>query len=44
MTRGKIVWSDSAGVRQVLKLKPVNNPLSLLASAYRVDHAKRRAA
>jgi Protein of unknown function (DUF4007) len=44
ITRGRIVWSDSAGVRQVLRVKPVTNPLGLLASAYRVDHERRRAA
>lgn len=44
VTRGKIVWSDSAGVRQVMKLKPIGRPLSLLASAYRVDRMRGRAA
>jgi uncharacterized protein YkvS len=44
VTHGKIVWSDSAGVRQVLRLKAINSPLSLLAQAYRSDHKKRRAA
>lgn len=44
MTRGRFVWSDSAGVRQVLRAKPIINPLSLLASAYRRENEKRRAA
>jgi hypothetical protein len=44
VTRGRIVWSDTAGVRQVLRVKPVSNPLALLASAYRTDPEKRRAA
>jgi hypothetical protein len=44
VTRGRVVWSDTAGVRQVLRVKPVTNPLALLASAYRVENEKRRAA
>jgi hypothetical protein len=44
VTRGRIVWSDSAGVRQVMKLKPIGRPLSLLASAYKADRAHGRAA
>lgn len=41
-TRGRLVWSDTAGVRQVLRVKPVSNPLSLLAQAYRADQEKKR--
>jgi len=44
VTRGRLVWSDSAGVRQVLRVKPVTNPLTLLAAAYRAETEKRRAA
>ncbi len=44
MTRGRMVWSDSAGVRQVVRVKPIGNPLSLLATAYRSDADWRRAA
>jgi hypothetical protein len=44
VTRGRVVWSDTAGVRQVLRAKPVSNPLVLLASAYRAENEKRRAA
>jgi uncharacterized protein YkvS len=44
VTNGKLVWSDSAGVRQVLKVKPINHPLSLLGQAYRAENKKRRAA
>jgi hypothetical protein len=44
VTRERLVWSDSAGVRQVLRVKPITNPLSLLASAYRGDADRRRAA
>lgn len=44
VTRGRIVWSDTAGVRQVLQVKPISNSLALLASAYRVENDKRRAA
>jgi Protein of unknown function (DUF4007) len=44
LTRGKIVWSDTAGVKQVLRVKPISDPLSLLARAYRSDNDKRRAA
>lgn len=44
VTRGRVVWSDTAGVRQVLRVKPTSNPLALLASAYRAENDKRRAA
>jgi hypothetical protein len=44
VTRGRLVWSDSAGVRQVLRVKPVTNPLTLLAAAFRAESEKRRAA
>jgi hypothetical protein len=44
VTRGRIVWSDTAGVRQVLRAKPISDPLGLLACAYRVGNDKRRAA
>jgi hypothetical protein len=44
ITRERIVWSDTAGVKQVLRVKPITNPLSLLASAYRAESDKRRAA
>ena len=44
VTRGCLVWSDSAGVRQMLRVKPVTNPLTLLAAAYRAETEKRRAA
>lgn len=44
LTRGKIVWSDTAGVKQVLRTKPISDPYSLLARAYRADGDKRRAA
>ena len=44
VTRGRLVWSDSAGVRQVLRVKPVTNPLALLAAAFRAETEKRRAA
>lgn len=40
----RIVWSDTPGVRQVVKVKPINNPLSLLTAAYQPDADKRRAA
>lgn len=43
-TRGRLVWSDSAGVRQVLRVKAISSPLSLLASAYRGENEKRWAA
>lgn len=42
-TRGAIVWSDTAGVRHAVRMKPADS-LSLLASAYRSFHEKRRAA
>jgi hypothetical protein len=44
LTSNKIVWSDTAGVRQVLRLKSISDPLSLLSRAYRADNDKRRAA
>lgn len=44
VTRRHIVWSDTAGVRQVLRAKPIAAPLSLLVSAYRTDPDRRRAA
>lgn len=44
VTRGRIVWSDTAGVRQVLQVKPISSPLALLACAYRVENEKRWAA
>lgn len=44
VTHGRIVWSDTAGVRQVLRVKSVGNPLVLLASAYRIEDEKRRVA
>lgn len=43
-TRGRFVWTDTAGVRQVVRAKSISNPLSLLASAYRADADRRRAA
>lgn len=44
VTRGRLVWSDSAGVRQMLRVKPVTDTLALLATAYRAETEKRRAA
>ncbi len=44
ITHGRIVWSDTAGVRQLLKVKPISNPLALLAAAYRSKSGMRRAA
>ena len=44
LTRGKIVWSDTAGIKQVLRLKQISDPLPLLGRAYRSDSDKRRAA
>lgn len=44
LTRGKIVWSDTAGIKQVLRLKQISDPLPLLGRAYRSDNDKRRAA
>ena len=43
-TNGRIVWSDSAGVRQAMRVKPIANALPFLAAAYRADPEKRRAA
>jgi hypothetical protein len=42
-TRGRFMWTDTAGVRQVVRVKKVTNPLSLLSAAYPAD-ADRRAA
>src|SRR5262249_24119958 len=42
ITRQRIVWSDTAGVRQVHRVKPISDPHGLLASAYRTDLDKRR--
>jgi uncharacterized protein DUF4007 len=44
VTRGRVVWSDTAGVRQVLRIKPISDPLGLLVCAYQVENDKRRAA
>lgn len=44
VTNGRIVWSDTAGVRQAMRVKSISNALPFLASAYRVDHEKRRVA
>jgi hypothetical protein len=44
VTRRHIVWSDTAGMRQALRLRPIANPLSLLASAYRAGSDKWRVA
>lgn len=43
VTRGRLIWSDMAGVRQVLRVKPITNPLGLLSMAYRADERKRAA-
>jgi hypothetical protein len=43
-TSGGIVWSDTAGIRQVVRIKPISNPLSLLSSAYHVENEHRRVA
>jgi hypothetical protein len=43
VTRQRIVWSDTAGVRQVHRVKLISDPYGLLASAYRADNDKRRA-
>ncbi len=43
-SRGHLFLNDTAGVRQVVRAKPVNNPLTLLASAYRADADRRRVA
>ncbi|MDB6166019.1 MAG: hypothetical protein JWQ83_1159 [Lacunisphaera sp.] len=44
LTEGKIIWSDTAGVKQVVRLKPISKPYSLLAKAYVAGNSKRRAA
>jgi len=44
VTRGRVVWSDTAGVRQVLRVKPITDSLRLLAGAYRTESDRRRAA
>jgi hypothetical protein len=41
---GKIIWSDTAGVKQVLRVKPITTPFSLLARAYRAENSKRKVA
>lgn len=43
VSSGNLVWSDSAGVKQVMRVKP-SSPLSLLARAYGRRSAGRRAA
>ena len=42
VTRGRIVWSDTAGVRQVLRVKPISDPLAALGG--RVSRRKRTSA
>lgn len=44
ITRQRIVWSDTAGVRQVHRVRSISDPFDLLALAYRADTDKRRAA
>jgi hypothetical protein len=44
ITRNRIVWSDTAGVRQVMRVKRISEPLSLLASAYSSDSGRWRVA
>lgn len=43
-TDGKLVWSDTAGVKQVLRVKPIADPYLLLGRAYRAEAGRRRAA
>ncbi|HEY1707225.1 MAG TPA: DUF4007 family protein [Rhizomicrobium sp.] len=43
-TNGRIVWSDTAGVRQAMRVKAIATALPFLAAGYRSDHEKRRAA
>lgn len=44
LTRGAIVWSDTAGVRQAVRKHSVKDPLALLAASYRLPADWRRAA
>lgn len=44
ITESRILWSDSAGVKQLIRVKPINSPYSLLARAYRGGSGRRRAA
>jgi hypothetical protein len=41
-TRGRFVWSDTAGVRQVLRKGEIKNPLILLGPAYRFGQERQR--
>jgi hypothetical protein len=41
---GSLVWSDSAGIKQVMRVKPITKPLSLLSQAYRPGISGREAA
>lgn len=34
VTNGHFIWSDSAGIRQVMKNKPLKDPLKILSTAY----------
>jgi Protein of unknown function (DUF4007) len=43
-TRGRFLWSDTAGVRQVLRKGEIKDPLILLGPAYRSKNERRRAA
>jgi hypothetical protein len=44
VTRDRLVWSDTAGVRQVMKVKRIADPLALLASAYSGEPDRSRVA
>jgi len=44
ITRGRIMWSDTAGVRQVLRTKPLTSTMGLLTAAYRSEGKRLRAA
>lgn len=44
VTRGRMVWSDTAGVRQMHRIKPITDPFPLLTAVFRADSDKRRAA
>jgi hypothetical protein len=44
VTRGRIMWSDTAGVRQVLRTKPLTSTTGLLQAAYRSEIKRSRAA
>ncbi len=44
ITRDRLVWSDTAGVRQVMKVKRISDPLSLLAPAYSGEGDRSRVA